>query len=58
MNLRYIGPFEVLQRIGDVAYRIALPLELSNINNTFVKYQQHVSRVSFEAIHARSVACD
>ena len=35
LNPRYIGPFEVLQRIGDVAYRIALAPELSNINNTF-----------------------
>ena len=35
MNPRYIGPFEVLERIGHVAYRIALPPELSNINNTF-----------------------
>ena len=25
----------MLKRIGDVAYRIALPPELSNINNTF-----------------------
>ena len=35
LNPRYIGPFEILQRICNVAYRIALPPELSNINNTF-----------------------
>ena len=32
---RYIGPFEVLQRIGPVAYRIALPPELSQVHDVF-----------------------
>ena len=32
---RYIGPFEVLQRIGAVAYRIALFPELSHIHDVF-----------------------
>ncbi|GFY97645.1 hypothetical protein Acr_12g0001860 [Actinidia rufa] len=32
---RYIGPFEVLQRIGTVAYRIALPPELSHVHDVF-----------------------
>ncbi|GFS42569.1 hypothetical protein Acr_00g0080620 [Actinidia rufa] len=32
---RYIGPFEILQRIGTVAYRIALPLELSHVHDVF-----------------------
>ena len=26
---RYIGPFEIKSRIGEVAYRLVLPLELS-----------------------------
>jgi hypothetical protein len=32
---RYIGPFEVVQRIGPVAYRLVLPPHLSKIHNVF-----------------------
>ncbi|GFS36587.1 hypothetical protein Acr_00g0046810 [Actinidia rufa] len=32
---RYIGPFEILQRIGTVAYCIALPPELSHVHDVF-----------------------
>ncbi|KAL5561714.1 hypothetical protein UlMin_031461 [Ulmus minor] len=31
----YIGPFEILERIGKVAYRLALPPELSSVHNIF-----------------------
>nr|GEV45613.1 putative reverse transcriptase domain-containing protein [Tanacetum cinerariifolium] len=37
---RYIGPFEIVERIGRVAYRLKLPQELSCIHNTF-----HVSNL-------------
>ena len=32
---RYIGPFEVLERVGTVAYRLALPLSLSGVHEVF-----------------------
>jgi hypothetical protein len=32
---RFVGPFEVLERIGTMAYRISLPLELSSIHHVF-----------------------
>ncbi|GJT05900.1 putative reverse transcriptase domain-containing protein [Tanacetum coccineum] len=37
---RYVGPFEILERIGPVAYRLRLPKELSEVHNTF-----HVSNL-------------
>nr|GEZ90589.1 reverse transcriptase domain-containing protein [Tanacetum cinerariifolium] len=35
LNLRYVGPFKVLERVGDVAYKLDLPEELSRVHNTF-----------------------
>ncbi|GKB10349.1 putative reverse transcriptase domain-containing protein [Tanacetum coccineum] len=32
---RYVGPFEILERIGHVAYRLRLPEELSGVHDTF-----------------------
>ena len=35
LSPRYIGPFEVLKRVGTVAYRLALPLSLSSVHEVF-----------------------
>ncbi|KAL5575262.1 hypothetical protein UlMin_016961 [Ulmus minor] len=35
LSPRYIGPFKILERIGKVAYRLALPPELSSVHNVF-----------------------
>ena len=35
LSPRFIGPFEVLRRIGEVAYEVALPPELEHIHNVF-----------------------
>jgi len=37
---RYIGPFEILQKLGPVAYRLALPPMLQGIHDVF-----HVSQL-------------
>ena len=35
LSPRYIGPFEVVERIGLVAYRLDLPENLSQVHNVF-----------------------
>nr|GEZ06039.1 putative reverse transcriptase domain-containing protein [Tanacetum cinerariifolium] len=40
LNPRYVGPFKVLERIGDVTYKLDLPEELSRVHNTL-----HVSNL-------------
>ena len=35
LSLRFIRPFEVLERVGAVAYRLALPLSLSRVHEVF-----------------------
>nr|GFB94263.1 putative reverse transcriptase domain-containing protein [Tanacetum cinerariifolium] len=40
LNPRYVRPFNVLERVGDVAYKLNLPEELSRVHNTF-----HVSNL-------------
>nr|GFA22210.1 putative reverse transcriptase domain-containing protein [Tanacetum cinerariifolium] len=40
LNPRYVGPFKVLERVRDVAYKLDLPKELSRVHNNF-----HVSNL-------------
>ncbi|GKD83994.1 hypothetical protein Tco_1350833 [Tanacetum coccineum] len=40
LNPRYVGPFQVLAKVGAIAYKLELPQELSRVHNTF-----HVSNL-------------
>lgn len=40
LSPRYIGPFKIIECVGNVAYRLDLPQELQSIHNTF-----HVSHL-------------
>jgi len=56
---RYIGPFEILQKVGPVAYRLALPPNFQGIHDVFHVSQlrkyipdpQHV--ISFEPLQLK-----
>ncbi|GJU06978.1 putative nucleotidyltransferase, ribonuclease H [Tanacetum coccineum] len=51
LSPRFIGPFEILERIGEVSYRLALPPQLSHVHNVF-----HVSLLRGYHYHPLHVA--
>ena len=49
LSPRFIGPYEILEKVGPAAYRLALPLELAKLHDVF-----HVSmlrRYRFDTSH-------
>ncbi|XP_019157355.1 PREDICTED: uncharacterized protein LOC109153914 [Ipomoea nil] len=40
LSARFIGPYDILERVGNLAYRLALPMELERVHNAF-----HVSQL-------------
>jgi len=46
LSPRYIGPFEILERVGNVAYKLALPQELAYVHNVFqYRCSRNISRI-------------
>ena len=50
LSPRFMGPFEVLERVGTVAYWLALPPSLSSVHAVFYvcmlwKYTPYLTRV-------------
>ena len=46
---RYVGPFEILERIDKLAYRLALPPRLSGVHNVF--HVSQLRRYVFDSDH-------
>nr|GFA94209.1 hypothetical protein [Tanacetum cinerariifolium] len=56
LSPRFIGPFEILDRVGEVSYRLALPPLLSHVYNVF-----HVSLLrgyKYHSLHVVSYPLD
>ncbi|GJY23380.1 reverse transcriptase domain-containing protein [Tanacetum coccineum] len=51
LSPRFIGPFEILERIGEVSYHLALPPQLSHVHDVF-----HVSILKGYHYHPLHVA--
>ena len=60
LSPRFIGPYEMIEKVGPVAYHLALPPELEKIHNVFYvsmlrRYRSDLSHVvSLETIELRS----
>nr|GFB88017.1 putative reverse transcriptase domain-containing protein [Tanacetum cinerariifolium] len=56
LSPHFIGPFEILHRVGEVSYRLALPPQLSHVHNVF-----HVSLLrgyKYHPLHVISYPLD
>ena len=52
LSPRLIGPFEILERVGPIAYRLALPPSMSGVHEVF-----HVSMLHAPEVYSKSSSC-
>ncbi|KAA3474609.1 DNA/RNA polymerases superfamily protein [Gossypium australe] len=45
LSPRFIGLYEIIERVGPVAYRLSLPSELENIHNSDMSYAEESIRI-------------
>ena len=50
LSPRFIGPFEILERVGTVAYRLALPPSMSGVHEVFDELKSHLFLVHFSVL--------
>ncbi|GJT76900.1 hypothetical protein Tco_1043625 [Tanacetum coccineum] len=55
LNPRYVGPFKVLEKVGEVAYKLELPEELSRVHNAF--HMSNLKKCHADEPLARSYGC-
>nr|GFB18843.1 hypothetical protein [Tanacetum cinerariifolium] len=56
LSPRFIGPFEILDRVGEVSYRLALPPQLSYVHNVF--YVSLLKGYKYHPLHVVSYPVD
>ncbi|GJV70718.1 putative reverse transcriptase domain-containing protein, partial [Tanacetum coccineum] len=58
LNPRYVGPFKVLEKVGEFAYKLELPEELSRVHNTFhVSVDTKVGRSLIRVARTQLIGC-
>ncbi|WMV13927.1 hypothetical protein MTR67_007312 [Solanum verrucosum] len=59
LSLRFLGPFEILEKYEDIAYKLVLPPNLLEVRLVFyVSMLQRYRHDDFHVIHWDSVALD
>jgi len=53
LTLHFVGPFEIVEKVGAVAYRIALPPSLSNLHDVF--YVSQLRKYVYDESHVIQV---
>nr|GEY58368.1 retrotransposable element Tf2 [Tanacetum cinerariifolium] len=56
LSPRFIGPFEIMDRVGEVSYRLALPPQLSHVHNVF--YVSLLRGYKYHPLHVISYPLD